>query len=528
MSDFITDVMKHNGFSKRRKKEWESHLKKPEDVVLSFPDFDQKKDIQEFFVNRDLRIMISADYDSDGITGAAVLYKYLKAAGFRVFPYLPKRIDGYGMNQNAIQEYKKKYNIDTIITVDCGISNKEIIDFAKALGINTIITDHHSVPPEIPEAKFILHPEVTQGIEEMKDFSGSGMAFFLCWIVEEKLQTGFDLLEWSAIAAMGTIGDMTALRGLNRDFVKYGIHKAKSTSIIGLNALQLASGCNLEYFNESDLAFSIIPKINAAGRLDSPIPSFAVLVTDQIDGSRGAIEWAHRLNEFNKTRKEISKQYAEAAIEVADPNDPVVVVFGEFIHGIIGVTAADVVSETGKPAFILAKEGDFYRGSARAPEWFNVLDALKYVAGFFDYKFGGHKAAAGFSVPEKKIMLFKNLLNEFMYQQEIKSLDQTEAYMKWKDEYLQENLAQSLIDLQPFGQGFKKPIFKEHLDLEFKRMSQDGNHFFGKAKGMDVSGFFMSPEGINLDGKTEVLYSLDIDTYKRKKPKTCIRLERFI
>lgn len=518
MNKFIEDTFKFNGM---KKNEWESHLKPVDDINLKFPDFEGKGELQEFIANKlknASRIMIGGDYDSDCISGAVVLYRFLKHAGFKVFPYIPLREWGYGLNAAKIKEYKDKYNIDLIITVDCGISNKKEIEYAKSIGIETIITDHHSVPNELPDAKFILHPQVTKGLEEMVDFSGSGMAYFFCHVAEEKLQAGFSIEDWIPLAATGTIGDMTKLRGLNRDFVKVGIEKAKTTNIVGLNALQLVKKINVKHIDEQDFAFSIIPLINAAGRLYNPIYAFALLATEDTDA---AMKWAYKLDNINIERKQICTEYYDEIYPFVDNELNAIIVDGDFRHGIVGITAANLCDDFQLPAFVLAKECGFYRGSARGPHWFNVVDALNHASESL-IGYGGHPAAGGFSLDENNFEMFKNLIKENAGQQAInKSGIKT---MRWKQEYNEIDLLDSILKLKPFGQGFHKPLFKNKAQIErtWKK------HLFTTVNGIKANGWNKYSNDLTEGMEYSMLYTVDASTYGRKNPYVVANIERII
>lgn len=528
MNKFIEDVLKHNKISK---KEWDSHLKDVTSIDdVELPVIPLEKDIQKYFqekLDSSTNVLLSVDYDSDGLTGGVVLYKYLKHIGFNVFNYIPKRSDGYGMNKGKIDDFHIKNNIGLIITCDCGISNKDEVAHANKLGIDVFITDHHEIPldpSDYPESKFTLHPKITEGLEPMVNFSGSGMAYYLCHMLEKHFKSGFPLDEWQCVAAIGTIGDMTDLVGLNRDFVKAGINKFKTSNIAGIKALKEISGVDPNLITEEDLSFKVIPRINAAGRMADPIWAFATLATDDY---KAALRSAKILDKINEERKVKTREYLEIAKSQCDPSKPAIIVYGEFNHGIVGLTASDLVGEYNLPAFVLADEGDIYKGSARAPEWYSVIDGLRYAGKDIDYKYGGHKAAGGFS-------LKKEDLNEFISLIESSALSQMSRLskyhgiknMKWKKSYDEVNLLESLELLRPFGQGFLAPTFEKKVTPEKVSSCRNDVHLFCKIDGYRATGFYMYSHDLTRKESWDIIYSLRSDIYKRKNPYLSINIHK--
>lgn len=538
---------KHNGIeSEEEKQKITKEIDSFRDV--NFPKLVFEQEIINYFKEikeNNSNVMLSLDYDSDGITGGVVLLRYLKSIGINVYVYLPKRSEGYGMNSDKIKEFKNKHDIKLIITCDCGISNKNEIDFANNLGIDTIITDHHEVPEEksdYPNAKFTIHPKVTKNLESMMEFSGSGMAFYLCYVLDKyfKSDISFDML--CGIAAIGTIGDMVPLINENRNFAKAGISSLKKGYFpVGFRKIiESDKYINIDFFNEDTLSFSIIPKINAAGRLSDPVLSFSILATD--DDSEKLDKSVKKLNKFNERRKEISFDYMQSAMLMIDnKKDEVVFIAGDWLHGVLGITASDVTGKTGKPSYLMAYEGDgLYKGSVRCPEWYSVIDALRYAAKYIDYKHGGHRAAGGFSIHEKDMNLFKEKLNENYIDQlknkKIRDNIDLDLINLVKDRLNFKKITNDIESLRPIGQGFLTPVFKSKIKLDKINSCKNGKHLFAQVKDfkpvIQAVGFGLYSEK-NHDLLTylddyDILYSIGTDMYKRKNPYLKIRIEEII
>lgn len=521
-SQFVVDFLNFNNIPES---EWEKHLSKE----IRFPDFPvikSAKKISSMFkdaLKKQDRIMLSADYDADGTTAAIVMYKFLKSCGFNIDKdtlYLPTRENGYGMNAYAIKKMHEEHGVKILITMDCGISNIKEIEYANHIGIKTVICDHHTVGDQIPEADFILHPEVNSDLEPLKHFSGAGIAFYLCWLLNKELNLEFDIEEWSAIAAIGGIGDMTPMLGLHRDFIKYGLHKIRNTSLSGLQALKDISKAT-EYFDEESLVFQLIPRMNAAGRLADPIWAFATLATDSYDQ---AYKSAEKLDKLNSSRRDICSDYAEMAESMIDHNDPVIIISSEdFKHGIVGITAANLVDKYNKPAFVIADEGFQCKGSARTPVGFNTYKALEHAKHALD-KFGGHEMASGFTFQKEKMEELIFAINESYYDQIENKHVLDKNYQQWKGEYLQdskESMKQLLSDielLKPIGQGFKSPEFKARLKIKKPSTNLSRKHLFCKFQGVKCVGWGLFDESLTDGDLCDIVFTVGSTDYQRKKP----------
>jgi single-stranded-DNA-specific exonuclease len=517
-SDFMTGFLEHN---KIPKEQWQEHLNQ-EPTFPDLPHLPEAKDIYKLFqtaLDNKQRIMLSADYDADGTTAAIVMYKYLKHAGFNLDKetlYLPTRENGYGMSAYAIKQMKEKHDVKILITMDCGISNVKEIEYAKSVGIKTIICDHHTVGEQVPDADFILHPEVNDGIKELKHFSGSGIAFYLCWLLEKEFQTGFPIKEWAAIASIGTVGDMVPMLGMNRQFVKFGLDRVRNTEIAGLKALKEVSKAT-PFMDEESLAFQIIPRLNAAGRLADPIWSFATLATDNYDQ---ALESAKKLDKLNASRREICAEYIELAETLVDHSHPIIIVSSDqFKHGIVGITAANLVDKYNKPAFVIANEGFRCKGSARTPAGFNTYKALENAKHILN-KWGGHEAASGFELHEEHLDELQIMLNESYYQQLEDRVLNKKIYNAWDSEWSSDikQLLKEIEYLKPFGQGFKSPEYSLRAPIEKPSTSLSRTHLFCKFLGIKCVGWGLFNESLTDGSLCDIVFTVGSTDYQRKKP----------
>lgn len=483
MNELVKIVLEHN---KIPESQWWSHLGIEAEPFIPelVPASEVKALLQK---HKQSKVLIWGDYDCDGLTGSVILYKYLKAAGFDVKPHLPMRHDGYSLNQKILQGYVDD-GYTLVITVDCGVSSVDEITWLRSVGVDVLITDHHSLPEsKLPPANIICHPLVSD-VKGCEDFAGVGVAYsvVLKQCVSYGVPEGFDLQKWFGLVAIGTIGDVTKLLGHNRQLVKHAMNALRDRPPVGFAALMAAAEKHMEYMDEEMLAFQIIPRLNAAGRLSSPMRAFALLATeDHVAANKAAIE----LNTINTVRKQLSEQYlnkAKAQVDAFKKKPGAVVLKGDWQHGIIGITAAKVVETYGAPAFLCAQEsGGILKGSARCPGWYSVVEGLRYAKDYLE-RFGGHQQAGGFTLKEENFDLFAKALQEHVAQW--KKLDSvSELPISYPVHRLSEvDVLLALRMLKPIGAAFRLPDFKlDSVSLRYKRWSKDKKHLFFKAGTMN-------------------------------------------
>jgi len=350
------------------------------------------------------RICIYGDYDVDGTTGTAILYSLLHKLGASVTFYVPHRLDeGYGLNEDAVRELAKE-GVQILVTVDCGIASLHEAAVAKSLGLTLIITDHHEMKPNLPEA-VLVHPRLPGSKYPFDGLSGSCVAFKLAWAVAQ-LASGSNrvtddlrmfLLDAMGLAALGLVADVMPLRGENRIFTKHGLKRLITQPSIGLKAL-LEEAKLLETLKAEDVSFKLAPRINAAGRLGCARLVVELLTTAQ---PKKAQEIAQFLEQQNGTRQTLERRItaqAKELVELQDQNAPAIVVGGEDWHqGVVGIVASRLAEHFGKPALVLAlkPDGEASPGSGRSYGGVALHTALESCTDLL-ISHGGHAAAVGF------------------------------------------------------------------------------------------------------------------------------------
>lgn len=350
------------------------------------------------------RILIFGDYDLDGMSSVAQLFQTLRHLGAEVSYRLPCRSDGYGLSSSFVQEAVGK-NVRLLITTDCGISNDEQVQYANEHGMDTIITDHHSIPEKIPPAYAILHPLMPQETFPDPHLTGAGVAFFLSYALismrvgnDHAMQFASQLLE---MAVLGTIADCGALTGQNRVITLLGIEAMKQTQNPGLLALLELAGIEREAITAEQIAFFLAPRLNASGRLAHPTLSLEALL--------GNTSRAAELERLNTRRKNLVSELMNTAEEILGPSRSLfpylLVKHPEFLSGVVGLIAGKLAEKYGVPAIAIEESEDKLTASCRGPDDFHFAKTLKSMKAEDPELFlgcGGHAAAAGFSlIPEK-------------------------------------------------------------------------------------------------------------------------------
>lgn len=409
------------------------------------------------------RICVYGDYDADGVTSTALLYDYLNSLGANVTYYIPSReSEGYGMNNSAVDKiYADKVKL--IITVDNGVSAIEQIDYASSLGIDTVVTDHHTPPATLPNAVAVVNPHREDCMSEFKHLSGVGVVFKLIMALEDEHLDIASLLEkYSDITSLGTIGDIVSLTGENRIIVKNGLKNIKALNRIGINALLDSAGIKgNNKLTAGKVSFTLIPRINACGRLALSEKSVELLLTkDEII----ATEIVAQLSEDNKNRQEIEKSILEEVLDYIEGNPHlkykrIMVIGGNGWHqGVIGIVASRVKDIYGKPVIIITTDGDSAKGSGRSIEGFSLIDAITSCKDLLTH-FGGHPMAVGLSINSSDIEEFSIRINQYAKQIGDMPLQTLKIDCKLNPKFLNTELAKSVAMLEPFGAGNPTPVF---------------------------------------------------------------------
>lgn len=408
------------------------------------------------------KIAVYGDYDADGVTSTAMLYSYLETRGADVIFYIPQREgEGYGMNIGAV-EYLKEQGVSLIVTVDNGISSVQEVARANELGIDVVVTDHHRPPAILPDAVAVVDAYRPDDTSPYKHFSGVGIAFKLLMALEDGAGDVEDLLEaYSDLAAIGTIGDIVPLTGENRTLIRAGLERLSQSDRPGVQALLENAGVAGKALTSTNVAFTLVPRINATGRMGAPERAVRLLIS-------GYEEEAEVLSEEicadNEERRRVEAEIAEAAFADIEAKgymkDRVVVVDGEnWHHGVIGIVASRVTERCGKPCMIVSRGETEAKGSGRSIEGFSLFEAI-CACGDLLIKFGGHPMAAGITLKPENIEAFRKRINQYAAEHFPQMPTQTVTLdCKLNPAALSVSMAQSLTQLEPFGNGNPQPVF---------------------------------------------------------------------
>ena len=408
------------------------------------------------------KIAVYGDYDADGVTSTAMLYSYLETRGADVIFYIPQREgEGYGMNMGAV-EYLKEQGVSLIVTVDNGISSVQEVARANELGIDVVVTDHHRPQEILPDAVAVVDAYRPDDTSPYKHFSGVGVAFKLLMALEDGAGDVEDLLEaYSDLAAIGTIGDIVPLTGENRTLIRAGLERLSQSDRPGVQALLENAGIAGKVLTSTNVAFTLVPRINATGRMGAPERAVRLLIS-------GYEEEAEVLSEEicadNEERRRVEAEIAEAAFADIEAKgymkDRVVVVDGEnWHHGVIGIVASRVTERCGKPCMIISRGETEAKGSGRSIEGFSLFEAI-CACGDLLIKFGGHPMAAGITLKPENIEAFRKRINQYAAEHFPQMPTQTVTLdCKLNPAALSVSMAQSLTQLEPFGNGNPQPVF---------------------------------------------------------------------
>ncbi len=533
----------------------------PESLVLpdpleEFPDLAISLELLQDAIARQAKIAICGDYDADGMTSTALLWRSLRWLGAKVDYAIPSRMhEGYGINNRIVSEFAGE-GMEIILTVDNGISALEPVSRAKELGLQVIITDHHDIPPQLPPADAILNPKLISPSSPYYGVAGVGVAYILAVSLAQQMGDGYKGLfkPMLELFTLGTIADLAPLIGVNRRWVKRGLQQLPKSKLPGIQALiQLAGvrgrsegvrssefgvrssefgvgagfprpegrregGQNSQTLKPDDIGFRLGPRINAIGRISDPQIVIDLLTTDDMGM---ALEKAMQCESINRQRQEMCGQIEQEAIAIVETeylqsleDDRVLVVISpNWHHGVIGIVASRLVERYGVPVFIGTYEDEGHiRGSARGIPEFNVFDGLEYCRDLLG-KFGGHKAAGGFSLPAANLPELRSRLSDFAHQcleiQHLKPLLKIDTQIHLHQ--INQALYQQLHSLEPCGIENPNPIFwtpnvkvveqqtvgKDHLKLTVAEYIGD-RHYKIKAIAWRWRDYFPLPSHLDI------------------------------
>lgn len=435
-------------------------------------DMERAVQILQKKITQKKKIRIIGDYDIDGVTATCILLKGLKRLNANVDTYIPDRVkDGYGMHEQLIDKALED-GIDTILTCDNGIAAAAEIEYAKKEGLTVIVTDHHDIPFRdtedgriwiIPKADAVVNPKQNDCLYPNKNICGAVVAWKLIWALYERLGIDSDeIWDFLELAAIATVGDVMDLQGENRIIVKEGLKKLSSTSFEGLKALICVNNLESAEITAYHVGFVIGPCINASGRLDTAARSLELLLADNMED---AMKLADDLYDLNQSRKAMTEQGKEQAIQSIEENnlgkDRVLVVYLPDCHeSLAGIIAGRIREAYNKPVFVLTKGADGVKGSGRSIEAYSMYEELVKCSDLLT-QFGGHPMAAGLSMEEKNIELFRRRLNDNCTLTEQDLIPKIMIDVPMPISYLSKKLTEQLKVLEPFGKGNSKPLFAQ-------------------------------------------------------------------
>ena len=409
-------------------------------------------------------VAVYGDYDVDGITATCLLTQFLRTLGGQVVSYIPDRTEeGYGLNNHAIDALARQ-GVTLIVTVDCGITAAQEVEYARALGVDVVITDHHQCKEVLPQAVAVVDPRRPDCSYPFPDLAGVGVALKLALALTAPAQRSQVLLDYGELAAIGTVADVMLLQGENRALVHLGLERLADCSRPGLQALLREAGCPRGQVPTTvTIGYGLAPRINAAGRMEQAGTALELLLTQ--DPQRGQ-ELAQELCQLNRLRQaielEIFQHCDQLLTHTPALSAPVIVLAGEGWHqGVIGIVASRLAEKYACPAFMISLDGDKGKGSCRSFGGFNLFGALERCAPLLD-SYGGHELAAGFSIRRDNIPAFRaalcQLVEEFAGHQPMESSLDVDCEIPHCS-LLSTQDVESLSLLEPFGSGNPKPVF---------------------------------------------------------------------
>lgn len=470
------------------------------------------------------RITIYGDYDVDGITAIAILYKYLNGIGIDVDYYVPDRMqEGYGVNRDALDKIKSRGS-SLIITVDTGITAVEECEYAAEIGLDVIVTDHHECKERIPDVCASIDPKRKDCKYPFKSLAGVGVVFKLIQALDTNSSL-FDLMEdYADLMCLGTVADISPLTDENRVIVTEGLKRFKRTKNVGLKAL-IDVSTNGKAITTSTIGYIIAPRINASGRLGCASRSVELFLTDD---EETALNLAKSLCEENSLRQQTEQKMFKEALEYIEEHpevkdDKIIVIPHEnWHHGIVGIVSSKITEKFYKPSILFAIDGDEAKGSGRSVSGFNLFGALESCSDLLE-KFGGHELAAGLTIKASNIEAFRKKINEYSKDKMAESMLVPTVMLDAaiKVPYITIDTVHDINRLQPFGVDNPTPAFAvRNIKIHKISVMSEGKHLrmtlLKDGKYLDAVGFGMGEYYHHLEEGDfiDVAFALDINDYK--------------
>lgn len=521
LSDILSKILINKGIIEKKDLEiFINPTRKDFHSPFLMPDMEMAVDRILKAISKKENILIYGDYDADGITSTTVLKKFLEERGVNVSTYIPNRLDeGYGLNKDAI---KKIFNEGQrlVITVDCGISAIEEIEFANTLGIETIITDHHEPAETLPNALAVVDAKIKDSQYPFNQLAGVGVVFKLIQAISIKLNLEEkEYLKYLDIVCIGTISDIVPLVDENRVIAKLGLKLVAQTKNVGLKALIDTIG--FKEIDSNSISFGVAPRINACGRMGNEQVALELFLSDDYSKAKFL---ANKLNEYNTERQAIEKNIFDEAIKQIENSEKekrcIVIGAEKWHHGIIGIVASKVTEMYFKPSILICFDEEEGKGSGRSIPGFDLHQALMECKDRLK-KFGGHSMAVGVTIERVQFEKFKQEIEEYAKKSkidEIMPIINIDTEIDLKDVNI--DSVKSLKVLEPYGEANKMPLFLiKGLKIKSIRSLSDGKHLKLTLKDdnymVNAIGFNMGnlSEKYLLDDKVDIVGNLDINSY---------------
>lgn len=407
------------------------------------------------------KIAVYGDYDVDGVTASALLNQVLKKMGADVRGYIPNRFEeGYGVNREALRTLRDE-GIGLTITVDCGIRSPEDVEFARHIGMEMVITDHHEPGPEIPQAAAVICPKKESDHYPDCNLAGVGLAYKLAEaLLMTRPVTGVVVEDWQDFVAIGTVADMVSLSDENRSLVKGGLERLRTSSRPCIRALAEVSDIRLSDIKASTIGFSFGPRLNASGRLETARLSFDLMMSETLEDAR---KYAIELNDQNRRRQDLTKKTQEKVIGSIDRDQVPIIICAadeDFNRGVVGLAASKLTEHFYRPAMVGAIDGDEIHASCRSIAEFHITNALDQCADLM-VKHGGHSMAAGLTVKTENWQQLNEAMSKIAADALAGKLLRPvkHADMEIPLDYLRENVLSQIAELEPYGMDNPEPLF---------------------------------------------------------------------
>lgn len=443
-------------------------------------DMDATVDRLAWAIDRGERIAVYGDYDVDGVTATALMVQILKMMGAHVQGYIPNRFEeGYGLNNEALDTLSRD-GVTLVVTVDCGIRSPGEVAYGQQLGIDIIVSDHHEPKDHLPEARAVVCPKRSGDAYPEKNLAGVGIAFKICeGLLTQRPSRQVHLPSYLDLVAVGTVADIVPLVGENRSIVKAGLEELRCWRRQGLFSLARAAEFDVQNVTARDIGFVIGPRLNAAGRLDSALAAYELLITDQLEVA-GSL--AQKLDNQNRERQELTlkmQQQAELMAQVGAADALIFAVHPEFNMGVVGLVASRLADQHYRPAVVGSQVGEYTRASCRSIPEFHITHALDECSDLFE-RHGGHAMAAGFTIRNDRLPELMQRMREIAAR-ELGGKDLCpvlKADLEIPLRYLKPEVLTFIDALEPTGLGNPGALFvsRDVKVQRYRTVGRDGSH----------------------------------------------------